>query len=143
MSARETAQRLSTVPLFEGCSGRQLRHIATQGHEATYAAGRSITEQGKLGDDFFVILEGTARVVRNGRTVNRLGPGGYFGEIALLLSLMERTPRTATVVADTDVRCFVLAKGEFRSVIYEQNIATNLLHTMARRLDAASKRSEP
>jgi CRP/FNR family cyclic AMP-dependent transcriptional regulator len=143
MSARETAERLSTVPLFEACSGRQLRHIAARGHEVTYRAGRSITEQGRFGDHFFVILEGTARVVRNGRTVNRLGPGGYFGEIALLLSLMERTPRTATVVAETDVRCFVLSKGEFRTVIYEQNIAVNLLHTMARRLDAASKRSEP
>jgi CRP/FNR family cyclic AMP-dependent transcriptional regulator len=143
VSTRETAERLSTVPLFEGCSGRQLRHIASRGHEVDYPAGKTITEQGRFGDHFFVILEGTARVVRNGRTVNELGPGGYFGEIALLISLMERTPRTATVVAETDVRCFVLSKGEFRSVIYEQNIAVNLLHTMARRLDAASKRPQP
>jgi len=143
MSARETAERLSIVPLFKGCSARQLRHIAARGREITFPAGKTIIEQGKLGDDFFVILEGTARVVRNGRKVNALGPGGSFGEIALLLSLLERTPRTATVLAETDVRCFVLSKSEFRSVIYEQNIASNLLHTMARRLDAASTRSEP
>jgi CRP-like cAMP-binding protein len=143
MSARETAERLSIVPLFEGCSARQLRHIAARGREITFPAGTTIVEQGKLGDDFFVILEGTVRVVRNGRKVNALGPGGSFGEIALLLSLLERTPRTATVLAETDVRCFALSKSEFRSVIYEQNIASNLLHTMARRLDTASKRSEP
>jgi|SRR5436190_11870725 len=142
MGTKETAGRLSTVPLFKHCSARQLRHIASRGHEATYPAGKTITEQGKLGDDFFVILEGSARVVRNGRKVNTLGPGAYFGEIALLLSLMERTPRTATVVAETDVRCFVLGKGEFRTVIYERNIAANLLHTMARRLGAATKTSE-
>jgi CRP/FNR family transcriptional regulator, cyclic AMP receptor protein len=142
VSARETAERLSIVPLFKDCSGRQLRHIAARGHEVTYAAGKTIIEQGKFGDHFFVILEGSARVVRNGRKVNTLGPGASFGEIALLVSLMERSPRTATVIAETDVRCFVLSKGEFRTVIYEQNIAANLLRTMARRLDAASKPSE-
>jgi CRP-like cAMP-binding protein len=87
-----------------------------------------------------VILEGTARVIRNGRKVSSLGPGASFGEIALLLSLIERTPRTATVVTETPVRCFVLSKGEFRSVIYERNIAANLLHNMAQMLDAASTR---
>jgi CRP-like cAMP-binding protein len=142
MSARETAERLRSVPLFEGCSGRQLRHIAARGHEIAYDAGTTITEQGKYGDHFFVILEGTAKVVRNGRKVGSLGPGSFFGEIALLLSLLQRTPRTATVISETPVRCFVLSKGEFRSVIYEENIAVNLLHTMARRLDAASTRSQ-
>jgi CRP-like cAMP-binding protein len=140
MSAKETAERLRTVPLFEGCSGRQLRHIAARGHELAYPAGKAITEQGRFGDHFFVILEGTARVIRNGRKGSELGPGSSFGEIALLLSLMERTARTATVIAETPVRCFVLSKGEFRSVVYEQNIAVNLLHTMARRLDDASSR---
>ncbi len=140
MSTRETADRLGTVPLFRGCSARQLRHIAARGHEQTYEAGETITEQGKPGDDFFVILEGSARVVRNGRKVSLLGPGDYFGEISLLLSLMERTPRTATVITETAIRCFLLSKGEFRSVIYERNIATNLLHNMAQMLDSASRR---
>jgi CRP-like cAMP-binding protein len=140
VSARETAARLGTVPLFRGCSARQLRHIAARGHEQTYQAGKTITEQGKPGDDFFVILEGMARVVRNGRKVSSLGPGAYFGEIALLLSLIERTPRTATVITETPVRCFVLSKSEFRTVIYERNIAANLLHNMAQMLDASSKR---
>jgi len=143
MSARETAERLSIVPLFQGCSSRQLRHIAGRGHELTYAAGKTIVEQGRYGDNFYVILDGSARVVRNGRKVGALGPGGWFGEIALLMSLLERSPRTATVIAETEVRCFVLGKSEFRAVIYEQQIASNLLHTMARRLDAATKRSEP
>jgi len=142
MSAKETAERLRGVPLFKDCSDRQLRHIASKGHETMFAAGKTITEQGKPGDHFYVILEGSARVLRNGRKVNALGPGSYFGEIALLVSLLERTPRTATVVAETDVRCFVLAKSEFRTVIYERDIAVNLLHTMARRLDAATKGSE-
>jgi CRP/FNR family transcriptional regulator, cyclic AMP receptor protein len=142
VSARETAERLSTVPLFEGCSTRQLRHIAARGHEVSYAPGKAITEQGKFGDHFFVILEGTARVLRNGRKLRTLGPGGSFGEIALVRSLMERTPRTATVIADSEVRCFTLSKSEFRTVIYEQDIASHLLHTMAQRI-ASTEGSEP
>jgi CRP-like cAMP-binding protein len=138
MSARETAGRLSAVPLFNGCSARQLRHIAARGHEVGYEPGKAITEQGRFGDHFFVILDGSAQVIRDGRKTGTLGPGDYFGEIALLLSLMERTPRTATVVALTPVRCFLLSKGEFRTVIYEQNIAVNLLFTLARRLNASS-----
>jgi CRP/FNR family transcriptional regulator, cyclic AMP receptor protein len=139
VSGRETAKWLKTVPLFTGCSARQLRQIAERGSEREYPSGKNLTEQGKPGDDFFVILEGQADVYRDGRKVRTLSPGDYFGEIALL-SVLKRSPRTATITARTPLRCFLLSKSEFRGVIYEQSIAVNLLHTLAQRLppDAGS-----
>jgi CRP/FNR family transcriptional regulator, cyclic AMP receptor protein len=130
VSKREVAERLKEVPLFRDCSTRQLRRIAGRGRERDYPAGSALCEEGKLGDDFFVILQGRADVTRKGKKVRTLGPGSHFGEIALL-NLLGRTPRSATVTARTLVRCFLLPKGAFRDVIYEANIATNLLYGLA------------
>lgn len=131
MSKREVAERLKAVPLFRNCSTRQLRHIANRGWEQDYPPGGVLCEEGKLGDDFFVLLEGQAKVTRNRRKLRSLGPGDYFGEVALLNRSMYRTPRTATVTAHTPLRCFVLTKNRFRALIYEENIATNLLYGLA------------
>ena len=134
---------VARIPLFAGLSEEEIARIAALAEDLEVGAGTVLTHEGRYEGWFYVVIAGTVQIARGGESVDEVGPGGYFGEIALLISLMERTPRTATVVAETDVRCFVLSKGEFRSVIYEQNIAVNLLHTMARRLDSASKRSEP
>ncbi|MGA9161464.1 MAG: cyclic nucleotide-binding domain-containing protein [Actinomycetota bacterium] len=130
MSKREVAERLKDVPLFRDCSSRQLRRIAGRGWERDYPAGSELCEEGKPGDDFFVILQGQADVTRRGKKVRTLGPGAHFGEIALL-KLLGREPRSATVTARTLVRCFLLPKAAFRDVIYEANIATNLLYGLA------------
>jgi len=97
MSAKETAERLRAVPLFKDCSDRQLRHIASRGHETTFAAGKTITEQGKPGDHFYVILRGLCAVSNQGGLGPRrmLRPGDYFGEVALTMHV----PRTASVTA--------------------------------------------
>ena len=124
------AERLKEVPLFRDCSSRQLRRIAGRGWERDYPAGSALCEEGGRGNDFFVILQGQADVTRKGKKVRTLGPGGHFGEIALL-NLLSRAPRSATVTARTPVRCFLLPKGAFREVIYEANIATNLLYGLA------------
>ncbi len=134
MSKREVVERLKGVPLFGGCSSRQLRYIAGRGWEQEYPLGSDLCEQGKFGDDFFVILDGQAEVTRDRRKVGVLGPGTYFGEVALLRPSIGRTPRTATVTAVTLVRCFLLSKNEFRTLIYEGNIAVNLLFGYARYL---------
>lgn len=130
VSKREVAERLKEVPLFRDCSSRQLRRIAGRGWERDYPAGSALCEEGRLGDDFFIILQGQAEVTRKREKVRNLGPGEHFGEIALL-KLIGRAPRSATVTARTPVRCFLLPKGAFRDVIYEANIATNLLYGLA------------
>src|SRR5262245_21092098 len=130
MSKREVAERLKKVPLFRNCSGRQLRRIAEGGREQVYAPGTALCEEGELGDDFFVLLEGSAAVTRGQRKVRSLKAGDHFGEVALL-TLIERSRRSATVTASTPVRCFLLPKAEFKRLIYEANIATNLLYELA------------
>lgn len=134
MGNRDLVERLKNTPLFGGCSARQLRRIAARGTEHEYPKGAPLCRQGKPGDDFFVILEGRGEVTRNGKKVRTLGPGDYFGEVALLGPPIGKAMRTATVTATTPLRCFILGKNEFRSVIYEENIAVSLLHTLVERL---------
>jgi len=135
MAASDLAGRLKEVPLFGNLSQRQLRRVASRGWEHTFPAGRVLCAEGRGADDFFVILEGTAEASRRGKKLRRLGQGDYFGEIALL----DNADRTATVVAITPLRCFLLGRSDFKSVIYEEDIAVKLLFAMAQRLRAAEK----
>lgn len=139
MGKRDLVERLKHTPLFGGCSSRQLRHIAARGSEHEYASGALLCRQGKPGDDFFVILEGRGEVTRDGKKIRTLGPGDHFGEVALLGPPISRAMRTATVTATAPLRCFILSKNEFRSVIYEENIAVSLLHTLVERLPERAK----
>ena len=138
MSQAETISRLQAVPLFSSCSRRQLKRVATSGWEQTYEPGQALCEQGDLADDFFVILEGAADVRRGGRKIGSLGKGDYFGEIALLRTLIERSPRTATVKAVKPMRCFLLGRSEFHKVLDEEDIAVKILRAVVPRLDASS-----
>jgi CRP-like cAMP-binding protein len=134
MAKRELVERLKTIPLFAQCSALQRRHIANRGAEIEYPEGSVLCKQGQPGDDFFVILDGTGEVTRNGKKVRTLGPGDYFGEVALLGPPIGKALRTATVTAKTPMRCFILGKSDFRAVIYEKNIAVSLLHALVERL---------
>lgn len=139
MSRPDTIARLKAVPLFQNCSARQLRRIANLGRESTFEAGRNLCEEGKFSKEFFVILEGHAEVRRGGRKRGTLGSGDYFGEIALLRSsLIDRSPRTATVTATEPLRCFRLGAREFAYVLYEQDVAVKILREVVHRLDAPS-----
>jgi CRP-like cAMP-binding protein len=75
-----------------------------------------LTREGQSGSEFFVIIEGEVSVTKNGEEIRSLGPGDFFGEIALL----EDTPRTATVIASTPLRFFVLTRQAFRSLLARQ-----------------------
>ena len=86
---------LAGVPLFEGLSKRQLKKVALVAELVDYMDGHSIVKEGDIGDSFFVVLVGQAKVVVKGRTVNRTLPGDHFGEI----SLLDGGPRTASVVS--------------------------------------------
>lgn len=122
---------LAGVHLFASCSTRDLRQIMRAGDQVDVEAGRELVTEGRVGREFFLIIEGEATVRRGNRTVVRLGPGDYFGELALL----HRGPRSATVVAETAMRLFVLPQREFGGLVESlPGLASKLLTGLAERL---------
>jgi CRP-like cAMP-binding protein len=127
-------QRLRNVPLFGGCSEKELAFIASQVDEVDVQSGRVLCKKGESGGDFFVILEGKAEVDASGGK-RSLGPGDFFGEIALI----DNGPRTATVTAATPMRCLVLGHAQFRDVLHQNGeIAVKILRAVTERLRAAT-----
>lgn len=103
---------LKRVPLFADLSGSDLRQLAQWADEVDVGAGTPLLTEGEFAYEFFVIEEGTAEVTHGGEVIAELGPGDYFGEIALL----ERRHRTASVVAKTPMRLVVMFRREFASM---------------------------
>ena len=95
-SKRAYLDHLRNVPLFSSCSTRELQTIAKAADELTVPAGHQLTDQGQMGREAFVLIDGSVTVKRNGKKVTNLGPGSVVGE----LSLLDHGPRTATVVTD-------------------------------------------
>jgi CRP/FNR family cyclic AMP-dependent transcriptional regulator len=130
-SAAKFIERLRTVPLFSNLNDRQLRFIVGQGKEVFFPAGREICKQGETGLGMHVVLEGQTKVQVNGRTRAKLGPGAFFGEIALL----DGGPRTASVIAETDVHTLAIPHWNFRSLLKEQPpMALKMLEEVCKRL---------
>jgi len=130
--------QLKAVPLFASFNKRDLRRLAKASDEVDIRPGYVIVEEGQSGHGFYLILEGTATVRRNNRKLATLGPGQYFGELALL----DRGPRNATVVADNQMRLLVVGPREFGGVIDEvPGLARKLLTSMAQRLREADARA--
>jgi CRP-like cAMP-binding protein len=124
-------QTLSRVPMLAGLSRRQLRRLVARTSEHDYPEGAAIVRQGTRGETVFVLVEGTARVVRGGRTVARLSPGDFFGEIAVL----DRRPRTADVLAATPVKVLVLHRDDLKAILEDEpQAAWALLEALAGRL---------
>lgn len=135
----QISDHLLRIPLFAGCSTRDLDRLARATDEVTLSAGTTLTRQGDIGREAFVVLSGTAEVRRDGATVAELGPGSVIGELALL----DGGPRTATVVATTDVEVIVLSRPAFNAVLDEiPTLAHQLLVTLAHRLRAADQSSD-
>jgi CRP/FNR family transcriptional regulator, cyclic AMP receptor protein len=107
---------ISRVPLFEHCSKGELQEIASIADESDIAEGKELTTEGSPGREFFVIIEGTASVAQDGDQINDLGPGDFFGEVALV----KDTPRTATVTATSPVRALVVTRQNFKRLIERQ-----------------------
>jgi CRP-like cAMP-binding protein len=129
---------LAQVPLFSACSKKDLQTVARAADEVGIKAGKVLVEEGKPGHEFFLILDGKATVLRGKKKVATLGPGQYFGEMALL----DRGPRSATVVAETDMDLLVLGQREFSGVVDEvPALAHKLLATMAQRLRESDSRA--
>jgi CRP/FNR family transcriptional regulator, cyclic AMP receptor protein len=107
---------ISGVPLFAQCSKGELQEIAAIADEIDIAEGKELTTEGSPGREFFVIIEGTASVAQDGDQINDLGPGDFFGEVALV----RDTPRTATVTATSPVRALVVTRQNFKRLIERQ-----------------------
>jgi CRP/FNR family cyclic AMP-dependent transcriptional regulator len=122
---------LRKVSLFETLSKAELRQLATVADEIDLPEGKVLMREGDTGREFFVLVDGTVRVSRNGRKVIDLGPGDWVGEIALLTS----SPRTATVVATAPVHALVIVDRQFRALVKQTpDIAVRVLGCVAVRL---------
>jgi CRP/FNR family transcriptional regulator, cyclic AMP receptor protein len=128
---------LQRVPLFADFERGELERLSRSFKERTFDAGSTVVGEGKTGAGFFVIEDGEATVSRGGDERAKLGPGDYFGEIALI----DEGARSATITADSDLRCYGLTSWEFRPLVESNaSIAWKLLETMAKRLRAAQQR---
>jgi len=124
---------LKRVPLFAGCSKKELGEIALVADEIDFSAGKVLTREGDSGREFFVLVDGAAEVRRKGRKVRTMGSGDFFGEIALVSS----RPRTATVTATAPVRLLVVTDRAFRELMQNMpSIQMKVLTALADRLAA-------
>jgi CRP/FNR family transcriptional regulator, cyclic AMP receptor protein len=119
------------APLFARCSRAEMKEIVKLADEIDLREGKEMTREGSPGREFFVLLEGTADVKKNSRKVNTLGPGDFFGEIALV----SHAPRTATVIATSPVRALVITDRSFRRLLDDSpQVKTKVMEAMAMRL---------
>jgi CRP-like cAMP-binding protein len=119
------------VPLFAHVSKGELQQIAQIADEIDLSEGKEMTTQGARGREFFVLLEGTADVKKDGRRINQLKGGDFFGEIALV----SDTPRTATVTATSSVRALVITDRAFKRLLKDSpQIQAKVLSALAERL---------
>lgn len=122
---------LRRVSLFADLDEEELETLAASMRARTFLAGEVVTVEGEQGDGFYVVESGEAEITVRGRPEGTIGPGGYFGEIALLMG----TGRAATITASADLHCFGIAPEDFRTVV-EGNpaIAWKLLQSMQQTL---------
>jgi CRP/FNR family cyclic AMP-dependent transcriptional regulator len=127
--AEGAAALLKRVPLFSDLDDKELGRIASSMKQRTFQAGDKVTTEGQGGVGFFVIEDGEAIVTVGGDERRRLGPGDYFGEVALL----NQSVRTATITAETELRCYGLTSWEFRPLVETHgSIAWKLLQVMSK-----------
>ena len=122
---------LQQVPMLRSCSQEEIDHIAELGIAISTPEGQNIINQGEAGNQFFVITNGTAQVSRDGKPVASLGPGDYFGELALF----DSGPRNATVTATSSTTLVSVSRNTFRELLGEvSSLRDALLSGMAKRL---------
>jgi CRP/FNR family cyclic AMP-dependent transcriptional regulator len=132
----DKVQALRRAPLFEGLSKKELTQLARVSEDLEIPEGATLTKEGEIGHEFFVILEGETQVKRKGRSLGTRGAGDFIGEIALL----EQVPRTATVTAKSSLRVFVLTSKDFHHLLEENpNVERKVLRALAKRVADLSK----
>ena len=108
-------EALKRAPLFEGLSKKELTELARVTEDLKVEPGTVLCREGKVGREFFVIVDGDAEVTKGGKRIATREGGDFVGEIALITT----TKRTATVTATTPLRCFILTRADFRRVLDE------------------------
>jgi CRP/FNR family cyclic AMP-dependent transcriptional regulator len=127
----QKVELIKRVPLFAGLSKKELEQIASIADEIDLREGKELTTQGKSAREFFVLLEGSVDVTKDGQRINQLGDGDFFGEIALV----SRSPRTATVTATAPIRALVITDRAFRRLLEgSPEIQLKVLEALAERL---------
>jgi CRP/FNR family transcriptional regulator, cyclic AMP receptor protein len=122
---------IKQVPLFAQCSRKELAEVASIADEIDLPAGKELIREGGRGREFFVLLDGTVDVRKNGRRINELKSGDFFGEIALV----SDAPRTATVTTSSPVRALVVTDRSFRTLLrHSPSIQLKVLQALADRL---------
>jgi CRP/FNR family transcriptional regulator, cyclic AMP receptor protein len=125
---QQVTDHLAAVGLFANCGKKELRAIAKQAKIVTIHSGTQIITEGEDGNTMYVILDGTARVARNGRRLATIGTGDSFGELALL----TKGPRTATVVATSDIEAAVISRRQLNGLLEDAPaFARKLLEALA------------
>ena len=125
------SELLAAARLFDGVDAEGMDRIAGVAVEVDFPADHVIARQGEVGTGFFVIVDGTARVIRDGEPIAKLGAGDFFGE----LSVLDGRPRIAQVVAEGPVRCLALASWDFEAILLEEpRVALAILRGLAGRL---------
>jgi CRP/FNR family cyclic AMP-dependent transcriptional regulator len=120
---------LQRVPIFQDLDRRELERIGASMKQRTFKQGDTVTTEGQGGVGFFVIEEGQAKVTIGGDERRTLGPGDYFGEVALLTD----RPRTATITAESELRCYGMTSWDFKPLVESHSsIAWKLLQAMAK-----------
>ncbi len=122
---------ISRVPLFAHCSKKELRMIANLADQIEWPEGKTMIEEGRLGSEFFVLIEGTASVSQDGGKLRDLAAGEWVGEIALISDV----PRTATVVTTSPIRALVMTRGGFSQLMKDSpSIAVKVLAGLGERV---------
>ena len=125
---------LAKAPLFAALSRQELGELAKATEDLEVEEGKVLTREGDLGREFFVIVDGDVSVMQDGNEIRRLGPGDFFGEIALIY---DNARRTATVTAASPLRFFVLTRQSFRSLLEHQpEIEEKVMAALEERLAA-------
>lgn len=135
LSQGHRSELLAACPLFRGVGAEGIAALTSAATEVTFAAGHVIARQGEIGTGFFVIVDGTVRVVRDGNLLAHLGPGDFFGE----LSVLDGKPRNAMVAAETQATCLAIATWDFEATLLANPAVTlAILRGVATRLREAT-----
>ena len=136
MRKNDHVAALKAVPLFAGLSDRELKSIGQSLKEELYSPGQAMVTEGTSGGPFFLIIEGRAKVVIGGRTRRTLHPGSYFGE----MSLLDKGPRSATIVADTHIKALTIRSWDFLALLEENwSLTRKILSELTQRVRALDK----
>jgi CRP-like cAMP-binding protein len=139
LHSRVNARRLKDLALFSDCSMKELRRMEPLMTEAHVPAGRVLTSRTQRGAEFFIVVTGTASVWREDLHLDVIGPGGFFGELALF----DQGMRTASVIADTDMELLILSPQEFRSPHFlTASVMQGMLRVFSERLRRADERMD-